>query len=87
MQTQVALEAEISAVKHANDIRRDFEKQNASLKDEVDQLRSKYKSDANAMQKLQDELIALEKSKANTAFELKQLKAKYELEKANFSVS
>ncbi|XP_012554647.2 rho-associated protein kinase 2 isoform X1 [Hydra vulgaris] len=83
MQAQVSLEAEISAVKHANDARRDCEKQNALLKDEVDQLRTKYKSDANAMQKLQDELITVEKSKASIVFELKQLKAKYEMEKTN----
>ena len=54
MRVQVALEAEINFVKHAKDIRREYEKQNASLKDEVDQLRSKYEIDATAMQNLQD---------------------------------
>ena len=86
MRAQVSLEAEINSVKHAKDIRREYEKQNQSLKDEVDQLRSKYKSDATAMQKLQDELTTLEKAKANTEFEFKQLKGKCETDKKSYSV-
>ena len=86
MKAQVSLEAEIHSVKHAKDIRREYEKQNQGLKDEVDQLRNKYKSDANAMQKLQDELFALEKSKANTEFELKQLHGKFESDKKTYQV-
>ena len=38
MRFQVALEAEINSVKHAKNIRREYEKINAALKDEVDQL-------------------------------------------------
>lgn len=87
MRTQVALEAEINSVKHAKDIRREYEKQNAALKDEVDQLWSKYKVDATAMQKLQDELTTLEKAKANIEFEYKQLQGKYETDKKSFTVS
>ena len=86
MRAQVSLEAEINSVKHAKDIRREYEKQNASLKDEVDQLRSKYKSDATAMQKLQDELITLEKAKANIEFEYKQLQGKCESDKKSYTV-
>ena len=86
MRAQVSLEAEINSVKHAKDIRREYEKQNQSLKDEVDQLRSKYKSDTTAMQKLQDELIALEKSKANIEFEYKQLQGQLEGEKKTHNV-
>lgn len=84
MRAQVSLEAEINSVKHAKDIRREYEKQNQSLKDEVDQLRSKYKSDTTAMQKLQDELITLEKSKANIEFEYKQLQGRYDSNKKTF---
>ena len=84
---QVALEAEINFVKHAKDIRREYEKQNASLKDEVDQLRSKYEIDATAMQKLQDELTTLEKAKVNLEFEYKQLQGKCEADKKTYSVS
>ena len=87
MRTQVALEAEINSVKHAKDIRREYEKQNAALKDEVDQLRSKYKIDATAMQKLQDELTTLEKAKTNIEFEYKQLQGKYQTDKKTYSVS
>jgi len=86
MKAQVSLEAEIHSVKHAKDIRREYEKQNQALKDEVDQLRSKYKSDATAMQKLQDELFALEKSKANIEFENKQLKTELDGDKKNHQV-
>ena len=81
------MEAEIHAVKQAKDIRREYEKQNQDLKDEVDQLRNKYKSDAKAMQRLQDELFALEKSKANTEFELKQIQGKFDAEKVKHQVS
>lgn len=86
MKAQVSLEAEIHSVKHAKDIRRDFEKQNQALKDEVDQLRSKYKTDATAMQKLQDELFGLEKSKANIEFEYKQLQSQVEADKKKYQV-
>ena len=48
------------------------------MKDEVDQLRNKYKTDATAMQKLQEELITLEKAKANVEFEHKQLQVKFD---------
>merc|ERR1712183_1256858 len=37
MRTQMALEFEINAVKHAKDTRREFEKQNQTLKDDNDQ--------------------------------------------------
>lgn len=87
MKAQVALEAEIHSVKHAKDIRRDFEKQNQSLKLEVDQLRIKYKTDATAMQKLQDELFALEKSKAEIEFEYKQFQSQVETDKKKHQVS
>ena len=87
MRFQVALEAEINSVKHAKNIRREYEKINAALKDEVDQLWSKYKVDATAMQKLQDELTTLEKAKANIEFEYKQLQGKYETDQKTYSVS
>lgn len=86
MKAQVSLEAEMHSVKHAKDIRREYEKQNQGLKDEVDQLRRKYNSDATAMQKLQDELIALEKSKTNVEFEYKQLISKVESDKKTYQV-
>lgn len=72
MRSQVALEAEINSVKHAKNIRREYEKINAALKDEVDQLWSKYKIDATAIQKLQDEVATLEKAKADIEFEYKE---------------
>jgi len=85
MRAQVSLEAEINSVRHAKDIRREYEKQNAALKNEVDQLRSKYKVDATAMQKLQDELTTLEKAKANIEFEYRQLQGRHEADKRNYS--
>ena len=82
----MALEAEINSVKHAKDIRREFEKQNQTLKDENDQLRAKYKIDSNAVQKLQDELINLEKDKGDIEFQYKQLQLKCDSDKKSYQV-
>lgn len=86
LRAQVALEAEINSVKHAKDIRREFEKQNQTLKDENEQLRSKYKTDSAAVQKLQDEVINLEKAKGDIELQYKQLQTKCDADKKNFQV-
>lgn len=87
MRTQMALETEINAVKHAKDARREFEKQNQALRDENEQLRAKYKLDSNAVQRLQDELIALGKEKHEIEFEFKQLQTNRESDKKGYQAN
>ncbi|XP_048581823.1 rho-associated protein kinase 2 isoform X3 [Nematostella vectensis] len=78
IKVQANLEAEVNMRSQANSAKADFEYQNRTLRDELDQLKARSASDARLQQKLQQDLINLEKAKANTEFELKSLQHKFE---------